>query len=95
MDSIYVKNPDFVQREVAGEFILIPIKRNLQESNDLFVLNEMGTAVWKKIDGARSVAKIQSDLLTEYDVTERQLENDLNSLLEDLRSIDAIQAKAS
>ena len=93
MSKIYVKNPDFVQREVAGEFILIPIKRNLRDANDLFVLNEMGACIWKKIDGSRTTQEIQTHLLAEFQVSEEELQNDLNSLLKELVSIQAIQEK--
>ncbi len=93
MDKIYVKNPNFVQREVAGEFILIPIKRNLKDSNDLFVLNEVGATVWKKIDGQRSIRDIQGDLLNEFQVSQEELSKDLNTLFQDLASIEAVHEK--
>ena len=28
-DKVYTKNPDFVQREVAGECILVPVRQKL------------------------------------------------------------------
>ena len=94
MSKIYIKNPDFVQREIAGEFILIPIKRNLKDANNLFVLNEMGAQVWKRIDGTASVQKISQNLLEEFETSPEILEKDLKTLLTDLESIQAIQLKS-
>jgi len=91
MDKIYVKNTDFVQRDVAGEFLLIPIKRQLTDVNSLYVLNETGAALWRRIDGRHSVQEIIKDLSEEYDVTVEQLEQDFNVLIEELLSIKAIQ----
>ncbi len=91
MDRIYIKNDDLVQREVAGECLLIPIRRRLDEVNSLYVLNETGAALWRRIDGKTPLQAILLDFLNEFDVTQAQLEKDIASLLEDLLSIHAIQ----
>ena len=89
--KIYSKTPDFVHREVAGESILVPIRRQLSEVNSLYVLNETGAAVWRRIDGTRPIRAILTELSNEYDVTSEQLEKDLSTLIEDLLSIRAIE----
>ena len=90
-DKIYAKNADFVSREVAGEFILIPIRRQLNEVNCLYVLNETSAALWRRLDGKRSVQEIMQDFSQDYDVTWEQLQKDFQSLIEDLLSIRAIE----
>lgn len=91
LDSVYSKNPDFVQRDVAGECILVPIKRRLDDVNSIYVLNETGAALWNRIDGTRSVQDIHADFFDEYDVTVEQLRQDFETLLADLLSIHAIE----
>ncbi|OGW64639.1 MAG: hypothetical protein A3H49_03345 [Nitrospirae bacterium RIFCSPLOWO2_02_FULL_62_14] len=91
MDKIFVKSADFVQREVAGELLLIPLKRQLTDINSLYVLNETGAALWRLIDGKHTVQDIIQDLSGEYAVTLEQLTKDLDALIEDLLSIKAIQ----
>lgn len=88
--AVYAKNPDYVQRDVAGECILVPIRRTLTESNSIYVLNETGAALWNRIDGTRSVQAITDDFMEEYDVEPDQLYQDFETLLADLRSIHAI-----
>jgi hypothetical protein len=90
MDQIYKKSMDFVHREVAGEFILIPLTRQLNEVNSLYVLNETGAALWRRIDGKRSAQAIMDDFSQEFDVAGEQLEQDFHSLIEDLLGIRAI-----
>lgn len=88
--TVYSKNPDYVQRDVAGECILVPIRRSLPESNSIYVLNDTGAALWNRIDGQRSVQAIRDDFMQEYDVTLDELAPDVETLLADLRSIHAI-----
>ena len=89
-ETVYAKSPDFVQRDVAGECILVPIRSKLSDLSSLYVLNETGTAVWHRIDGNRSAAAIVDDLTAEFDVTRERLERDLASLFGDLLEIQAI-----
>lgn len=92
--AIYAKNPDFVQRDVAGECILVPLRRSLAESNSIYVLNDTGAAIWNRIDGKRSVAAIADEFIAEYDVTVEQFGRDLETLLADLLSIRAVEEVA-
>jgi len=88
--AVYAKNQDYVQRDVAGECILVPIRRTLTESNSIYVLNDTGAALWNRIDGTRSVQAITEDFMQEYEVERDRLYNDFETLLADLRSIHAI-----
>jgi Coenzyme PQQ synthesis protein D (PqqD) len=90
-DHVYAKSPDYVYREVAGEFILVPIRRRLNEVNSLYVLNETGAALWRRIDGTHSAREIIDDFTQEFDVTPEQIEKDFSVLLEDLLSVQAIE----
>lgn len=90
-ETVYRKNPDFVQRDVAGECILIPVRRQLTDVNSLYVLNDTGAALWRRIDGKRTLQDITLDFLNEFDVTQAQLKKDVAPLIEDLLSIQALQ----
>ncbi len=92
--TIYSKNPDFVQRDVAGECILVPIRRTLTDAKSIFVLNDTGAALWNRIDGTRPIHEIASEFAEEYDVAAEQLSQDFETLLADLLSIHAIEEVA-
>jgi Coenzyme PQQ synthesis protein D (PqqD) len=89
--AIYTRHPDYVQRDVAGECILVPIRHRLSEANSIYVLNETGAALWKRIDGQRTAQDIVADFCHEYEVAADQLMKDFTSLLDDLLSIQAVE----
>ncbi len=90
MDETYTRSRDFVQRLIAEECLLIPLRRLLTDANSIYVLNETGATVWQRLDGGRSLGEIRRDLLAEYDVSTEQLDRDLHELITDLLSIQAI-----
>lgn len=57
---------------------------NLQ-TGAAFKLNQVGAAVWKRLDGASDVATIAASLDRRYDVGLETLLRDVTSLLEDLQ----------
>ena len=89
--AVYAKHPDYVQRDVAGECILVPVRRSLKDANSIYVLNETGAALWRRLDGASTVRDICVAFLDEYDVAPERLHQDFDTLLTDLLSIRAIQ----
>ena len=92
--AIYARHPDYVQRDVAGECILVPIRRSLAEANSIYVLNETGAALWNRFDGSRSLQDVTAAFCEVYDVTTDQLRRDVEALLADLLSIHAIEEVA-
>lgn len=90
MDKVYSRNKDFVQREVAGEFLLIPLHRQLTEANSLYVLNETAATLWRSFDGQRTLHEIMGEFSRAYDVSREQLEKDVAIMIDDLLSIHAL-----
>jgi hypothetical protein len=92
---VYSKNPNFVFRKVAGESLLIPIRKQLNQVNSLYVLNETAAAIWDRIDGRSSLDDILNGVTGEFEVSVEQLRQDASTLIQDLLSIQAIEAAAS
>lgn len=83
-DTRYQKDPNVVYREVAGERILVPIRKQTADMASIYVLNETGARIWDLIDGQRSLAEIQDILVQEYDVEPQVAADDLAELVEQL-----------
>lgn len=88
---MYAKNPDFIQRNVAGECILVPIHRTLPERNSIYVLNETGAEIWNRLDGRVPLRLVIDDVHELYDVAREELQRDVVTLMTDLLSIEAIE----
>ncbi len=92
LEKQYFRNEQFISRQIADEFLLIPVANQLNGDNRLFVLNEVGARIWELIDRGRSVQQIEELLLNEFDTSQEQLEEDLLRLLGQLQELGAIEA---
>jgi len=87
----YEKDPSVVYREIAGEAILVPIRRNISDMESIYTLDEVGADIWALIDGERTAGEIQDLLLGEYEVDAEVLSIDLAEFIQQLLSIGAIR----
>lgn len=55
----------FVETELDGEAVIMNV-----DTGQFHALKDTGLAIWRLIDGERSIATIQSELLKTYDVDE-------------------------
>lgn len=87
----FVKDPNIVSRRIAGEVILVPIRKNVGDLESIYTLNEVAARVWELIDGKREVKEIKDKIVEEFAVTPEEAEKDLIELLEKLEKIEGIK----
>ena len=66
-ESVLCRASGIVARTIAGETILVPVRRRAQEMG-LFTLNGVGTFVWKALDGTRSLREIAGAVADAFEV---------------------------
>ncbi len=83
---IFKQAENIVSREIAGETILVPIRGKLADMQNIFTLNKVGAYIWEKLDGTRSLAEIIALLLSHFEVTQEQAEQDLLEFIDHVTS---------
>lgn len=79
------RSDEVVQREVAGETFLVPIRGRLADLQELFVLNEVGSWLWERLDGRHSQDDLVASVVEEFQVDEAQAKRDTELFLKQLR----------
>ena len=87
----FTKKDDCVAREIAGETVIVPIKSQVGDLNSIYTLNELGTMIWKLIDGQTGISQIMEAVCREYEVTPDEARKDIFAFLSDLESVGLIQ----
>lgn len=81
---------EFVLREVAGDYLLIPTGKTALDLNGMLTLNEVGAAIWKMLPEAESEAAVAQRLAQEYDAPAEQIRADVAEFFGRLRELDIL-----
>ena len=78
-------------RTIDHETILVPIKDNVGDMGCIYSLNEVGAFVWEQLDGKKTIGDVKNLVLEAFEGVPASLDRDLQDLVEQLRSIDAVR----
>lgn len=75
-------NKEFVLREIAGDYIIIPTGSTVLEFNGLITVNEVGVTLWKMLQEEVTMEQLVQGVLAEYDVEEEVAREDIQEFLD-------------
>ena len=81
---------DFILREIAGEFMLVPVGQAAARFNGLITMNEIGSFLFRALEQERSEEELTDLILGEYDVNRETASADLRDFLQQLRQLGAL-----
>lgn len=84
MAKVYSKNPDVVFRKIADECILVPVKRNVGDLENIFTVNEVAARIWELVDGKRNEDILIGDIVREFEVSAGTADDDVRKFLGEL-----------
>lgn len=74
---------DYLLREIAGEYMLVPLGNS--SFNSMVSFNETGAFVWKKLEQGLTEEEIANALTVEYNVAYNQALEDVKQLVDYLK----------
>ena len=75
---------EFILREIAGDYIIIPTGRNVLEFNGLITVNEVGRFIWDKLQREITFEELVRTVLDEYEIDEKVARQDIHEFLDKL-----------
>jgi len=85
LESVLTPSEDIVAREIEGELIIVPLVAGMGDMEDeLYTLNDPGKAIWRQLDGKRSLGEVVAILAEEYDADPDEIVRDVLGLLGEL-----------
>lgn len=90
LETRFQRDSSIVSRQIAGETVLVPIRRSLGDLGSIYTLNETAALAWSLFDGKHSLAQICERITLEYDVSPEQAQKDLLELIDNLSRIQAL-----
>lgn len=84
------ENQNFILREIAGEFMLIPVGAAAEKFNGLITLNETGAILFKALSQDVTLEALVDAVTAEYDIDRNTATADAEEFLQYLQKIDAL-----
>lgn len=85
-------NENFVLREVAGSWVVIPIGEKSVDFNGMMNLNETGVLLWRELEKGAEKEGLVSALTAEYDVSAEIAAKDIDEFVETLEKAGCLEA---
>jgi hypothetical protein len=90
LDDRYQKSEEIISRKIAGEAVLVPLRRNAADLDNIYSLNETAALVWETLDGSHTLRQSLERVVAEFEVDAPEAEQDLLSLIAHLESLGAV-----
>ena len=85
----YSINSGYVTREIAGEFIAVPIDSS--GGSNIVVLNEVSKLLWDELKTENTLDELLDVMLRNYDVSKEEAEADLKDFIDQLTANNLIK----
>lgn len=72
---------DFVLRNMADEYILIPTGSTTEEFNGMVNVSESAAFIWNNLEASTSIDDLVAKILDEYDVSKEDATNSVKEFL--------------
>lgn len=77
-------NKEFVLREIAGDYVIIPTGQTVLEFNGLITVNEVGVSIWNMLQEEVTEDDLVNGILNEYEVEEDVAREDIREFIDTL-----------
>ena len=75
---------DFVLREIAGDYVIIPTGKTVLSFNGLISVNEVGAFLWELLQNEVTIDELVAAVLNEYDVDEVTAREEIQEFRDDI-----------
>ena len=82
---------DFVLRQVADEYLLIPVGEAALKVNGMVSITESGYLLYQKLQSGCTGEELVEALLAEYEVGEAEAREDVTAFLDKLRKLGMLE----
>jgi len=87
----YVRSESVVSRVIAGETLIVPVRRGTADLASLYSFNPTGNTIWQALEKPKTIDELVNLLAETYDVSEDQARQDVDSFLAEAQAMGLIR----
>lgn len=81
---------DFVMREIAGEYVIVPVGNTASNFVGLISTNEIGSIIFEALSNECTLEDLTKLIINQYEVETEVAERDISEFLQQLKDIQAL-----
>lgn len=74
----------FILKEIAGDFVVVPIGDNIVDFSATIILTESGALLWKNLANGANEEQLLKAMLAEYDTDAETAKKDIKAFINKL-----------
>jgi hypothetical protein len=82
----FVRSNSLVSRVIAGETLIVPVRKGVGDLASIYSLNEVASCIWEAIAQPRPKTEIAQLVEEQFEVDPTQVERDVEAFLDEMRS---------
>lgn len=82
---------EFCIREIAGDYILVPLGEAALAFSGMVTTNEVGILIWKELQNGTTREQLITAVLNEFEIDEKTAASDVDEFLKQLEQLDLLQ----
>jgi len=90
----FARSDNVVSRVIAGETLIVPVRRGVADLASLFSFNAVGSTIWEALEKPRTAEELVNAVADAYDVTPDKARQDLQAFLDEAQAAGIVQAIA-
>lgn len=83
-NKIYSLKGNYVLRQIAGEYLAVPISNEAGDDANIVILNPVSQIIWGKLENGSDFNEILNAVTEEFDVSDEEATNDIKEFLNGL-----------
>lgn len=76
---------EFVLKEIAGNYVVLPFGENAVSFKAMITLNYTGAFLWKQLEVEKNKDELLAAMIEEYDIDSKIAEQDMAEFIESLK----------
>lgn len=82
---------DFILRQVADSYVVVPVNRMTLDFNGIINLNETGAFLFGLLQDGAEKDELVAKMLEEYDVSPQKAESDIDLFIQKVKDADILE----
>jgi hypothetical protein len=84
--EFYIRSDSVVSRLIAGETLIIPVRKGVGDLASIYSLNAVGTEIWEALSRPCSQLDVVERVAREFAAERTEIEHDVSAFLAELQS---------